>query len=242
MSNSYLILERDMETAKPAELAVDDLQAIRSALHYLFRTGENYECECRASEGCCVETPRCEAMEIARAQKDLEEILTPPPVSSRPDRLLTGYAERIFFEQFAKQNVRSPGLNSGYTLIEHILAPKSEGRDFMWIPTSYCPPITRRDAFVAYSVIQWLGTNCGRGFISECERRIVSERAIHGDLGGSFYAINDAPKPETIESQYGHHIAGEFFEPTDSRYERLAARIAKALVRSPKILAEQISA
>ena len=37
---------------------------------------------------------------------------------------------------------------------------------------------TDRDSIVAASVIQWLGTNCGRGFIDECEREIDNGNRI----------------------------------------------------------------
>lgn len=33
--------------------------------------------------------------------------------------------------------------------------------------------VSRRDAYVAATVIQWLGTNVGSGFVHECERKVA---------------------------------------------------------------------
>lgn len=43
-------------------------------------------------------------------------------------------------------------------------------------------PYTRRDAEVAASVIQWLGTNVGLGFIIECEKKIDAMRRKAEDV------------------------------------------------------------
>ena len=78
--------------------------------------------------------------------------------------------ERIYAAAWKARNRRSPGINSGFTYLEWILCPSGQ---------RYPPPISRRDAAVAASVIQWLGTNIGLGFIRECERKIdQAERTI----------------------------------------------------------------
>jgi hypothetical protein len=70
--------------------------------------------------------------------------------------------ERIFLKNWRKENKREPCLNHGRGVLEIIL---SEDND-------HAIDLTQRDATVAATVIQWLGTNCGRCFIEECEREI----------------------------------------------------------------------
>lgn len=112
-------------------------------------------------------------MRARAAIKALEKVIDPVPATLHPARL-TNPAERIYFERFAKQCKREPWLNSGYGLLEWILCP--QGQDH---PTERP---TQRDAEVAGSVIQWLGTSCGHGFVEECERQIREERAEHSAL------------------------------------------------------------
>ena len=70
--------------------------------------------------------------------------------------------ERIYAAHWKDQNRRRGGINSGAGILEWILSPRGN----TWVVVS------RRDAAVAASVIQWLGTNVGLGFILTCERKI----------------------------------------------------------------------
>lgn len=231
-----------ISTAHQPCLPVDELEYVREALHYLFRSGENSECHCSGELQCAVEDPKCDAMEIQRAIKTLEEMLTPPPSTSRPDRLLTSYTERIFYEEFGKQNRRVYGVDNGYTVLEAILSAERPEKDILGIPRTYNPPITRRDNYVAFSVIQWLGTNCGGSFLRRCEDRINAERKIHYELGGCSWRKEPDLPADSLESQYGGYIAGEFFTPDDSRYQLLVKRIASVLTHCQEIRDQQISA
>jgi hypothetical protein len=77
--------------------------------------------------------------------------------------------ERIFRDAWRKANRRERGLNGGCGLLELLLSPHTE-RGFALFR------LTQRDATVAASVIQWLGTNCGQGFLFEVEREIERQR------------------------------------------------------------------
>lgn len=68
--------------------------------------------------------------------------------------------ERIYAARWKVQMRQS--ISSGGTFLEHLLCD-DDGRP---------QPVSLRDAVVAASVIQWLGTPCGLGFIRGCERRI----------------------------------------------------------------------
>lgn len=89
-------------------------------------------------------------------------------------RLRHGYAERMYFLKWEAQNKRERCLNGGFGTLELLLAPYESDKNSL-LP-SYVPPISQRDAVVAATVIQWLGTNCGQGFMHECEHRIKAIR------------------------------------------------------------------
>jgi hypothetical protein len=69
--------------------------------------------------------------------------------------------ERIYAAHWIKVNRRR--LSNGHTLLAQILCPTERDTP---------PAVSRRDAVVAACVIQWLGTNCGLGFLWEAERAI----------------------------------------------------------------------
>lgn len=107
------------------------------------------------------------------------EMFEPLHGSYHPGRL-DRFPERIYAEVWEKHNERSASMNLGFTTIEHILNPEENYSPSSWPlwAGGICrmEPVTERDARVAASVIQWLGTNCGVGFLSDCERRIELER------------------------------------------------------------------
>lgn len=112
-------------------------------------------------------------------------------------RLAFGLAERVYARRWAKANRRICWLNRGYGALEAILGQyvmvpaRRLCRSHGWGCSSRKPGkprwgeelrtipavITQRDATVAASVIQWLGTNCGQAFVREAEREIAQKRA-----------------------------------------------------------------
>ena len=94
---------------------------------------------------------------------EVQQILFDPDwgASSSPHRLEHGLRELVYLDIWRQLNKRSPGLNSGITYLEHILAPSDTASRYA----------TQREAYVAASLVQWLGTNCGQSFLFECERR-----------------------------------------------------------------------
>ena len=101
-------------------------------------------------------------------KKKLPDQYNPTHNSLQMNRLKSvyGVGERIYAKQWKKSNERHPAINSGFTSLEWILAPNAE----------WPAPVSDRDAEVAASVIQWLGTNCGMAFMWECERKIEQAR------------------------------------------------------------------
>lgn len=87
-----------------------------------------------------------------------------PPHNSLQMARLNRMPERVYAEEWKENNVRKSWLNSGFTSLELILCPSGN----YWCP----PAVSERDAQVAASVIQWLGTNCGFHFMLRCEAEI----------------------------------------------------------------------
>lgn len=92
--------------------------------------------------------------------------------TARPKRAQMNVAEKVYYEKWCKQNKRYPAVNSGYTILEHILSGE-DGR---------VRSVSARDKYVASSVIQWLGTNCGMAFITEAERDIKEQQKVQSRL------------------------------------------------------------
>lgn len=155
-------------------------------------------CDWCHDEGCTLEKPYCETQKARRARRELDRLMNPPLESLHPERLRNP-AERIYHEVWAKDNTRSPGWNSGFTTLEWILCPEGQ---------RHPSPVTHRDAQVATSVIQWLGTNCGLALVREAERRINEERAERANIEG--YAVNRDPAegdPKPKLDEWAHIIA-----------------------------------
>jgi len=96
-----------------------------------------------------------------------------------------GIAEEVYGSKWEKLNERQPGLNGGFGYLELLL------NDSRWAHSPFLAyrlrgekplkpwrGISKRDAMVAASVIQWLGTNCGKAFMDECEKEIDRQKKI----------------------------------------------------------------
>ena len=72
--------------------------------------------------------------------------------------------EQAFSDGWKKEMTRKPGINHGRSILECILNQ----------------PVSLRDRYVAASVIQWLGTNCGFSFLHTVLNKIGNY--IHADF------------------------------------------------------------
>lgn len=100
------------------------------------------------------------------------ELFPPTHETNYPQRLLSEQpAERVYYDRWVQE--QDPGRRQGVGLLGWILAvPTSPA----WARAPW--PVSRRDAFVAASLVQWLGTNIGHGFVMEAERQIGREEAV----------------------------------------------------------------
>jgi hypothetical protein len=96
------------------------------------------------------------------------------------ERCRWGLLERIFAERWRAENVRDR-YTAGGILQQLFMRQEGESR-WYWRPRLL---INRRDSMVAATVVQWLGTNVGYGFLTECLRRAglrIVEEADYTEL------------------------------------------------------------
>jgi hypothetical protein len=92
--------------------------------------------------------------------------------------------ERVFFEAWAKENERKPGLNGGHGALELIMSDD---------PNRYPADISQRDMDVATEVVQWLGTNCGLSMIRTCEAEISRREKLERCRGNFAFQLHGSP-------------------------------------------------
>ena len=104
------------------------------------------------------------------------------------DRLVSGYSEleKIFAEVWAEQNKPKSWLNYGQGILQDLMVKNGK-----W---EYA--ITQRDATIVATVIQWLGTNCGQGFLHE----VLSKHGMY--LGHSTQSRVKPPKSKTLKRSF----------------------------------------
>lgn len=141
---------------------------LAEALDLLKHPRDVNECYCEPDDGCTIDSPNCEARHLQAAVRKLHDMARPTVTTLHPERL-TNLPERIYFEQAQRMAEEHPALNGGYSDLELILNPDLSNR-----PKEV---FSKRDTEVFGTVIQWLGTNCGRAFIDKCERMIRDEEA-----------------------------------------------------------------
>lgn len=81
--------------------------------------------------------------------------------------------ERSFSEEWQKENKKRPGINKGHGILQdHFI------EDGLYRATFLCE-ITHKERLIVATIIQWLGTNCGRCFLErvldKCGYRIVKK-------------------------------------------------------------------
>lgn len=94
----------------------------------------------------------------------------------RPERAEELLPEAIVMELWREYQEKSPARNVGISTLEAILSEKPP--TFLSPFSGKVDEITDRDIQVAASVIQWLGTHIGLGFMREADRRIKLARRL----------------------------------------------------------------
>jgi hypothetical protein len=190
-----------------------------------YATDVDHYCE---DPKCTVQTPQCRDRHAEAALDEIRRLLEPPHISLQPKRM-SNDAERIYAERWKKENERQPAINSGFTALEHILLP-----DGQRVPER----VTQRDAVVAASVIQWLGTSCGHCFVLQCEKEVEAARVLHSKWKGIEHRREypEAKDEHTVEAE---QIVGKLWSVLPPEAEKLRAAMAKLVAAALQAAVEK---
>lgn len=99
-------------------------------------------------------------------------------IGIRPERIKHNERERAFQEQWLKENRPIDGINSGNGILQDLFI---DSRD-LHVPLSqekWLLEITDRERMIVATVIQWLGSNVGMGFLEaaldKCGYKIIEK-------------------------------------------------------------------
>lgn len=80
------------------------------------------------------------------------------------ERSDTPTLEESFAYEWEAENVPQPGVNQGHGVLQNLMFDPTSGRG--WRSDGVCREvITQRDARIVATIVQWLGTNVGSGFL-----------------------------------------------------------------------------
>lgn len=201
-----------------ANLDSEQIDALTEARRILSRL--DHDCDCHwGNNGPPTDDSRsCDTCQTRLAVRKIDSVLMPRIEGLHPNRM-KNQAERIYVERFRKQCERKPCLNGGFGTLELLLQPEG---------SKHVPAVTQRDAHVATTIIQWLGTNCGRCFIQECEREIsmqgVERRVVEGWYGELAYNL----KPVLQVKETAKRIAEDYI--SIDKHPRAAKALADSIV------------
>jgi hypothetical protein len=225
-----LVPSDDGRVPSPEQLS-DAMQAIRPELDEQLQAVINELSEIADRD--CYHSPSlksdcdCETCVAKRAIAKIERIQVPVVRSLHPKRL--NYAEAVYFEQWVKQNTRMRGVNGGYGTLELILSTQVHGQSNHRIIPAF---VSQRDMDVATAVVQWLGTNCGQGFIHEAERETKKRQGERSDFEHVGRVVNDWSeyREKPIYTRVADRIAELFFPEHPEKKERLVKEIRRAMI------------
>lgn len=112
--------------------------------------------------------------------------------------------EAIFAEKWEKENHPTPGLNGGDGILSSLMRTRARVNvndpDPNLLLFEKDPTVTRRERVVAATVIQWLGTNVGWCFLTQCLSAcgflLVEESAYERQVQGAANARLHADRQE----------------------------------------------
>lgn len=152
-------------------LEAEDISSLIEAHDWIAGLADR-SCDCDWNSGASKISNPCDVCQAQHAMEALAKVIDPKPRTLHPERLKNP-AERIYFDLWSDENKRMRHVNSGYTLIEHLLAAENSNGELDRRPHT----VSQHDMTIATTVIQWLGTNCGRCFIERAEKEIKARDA-----------------------------------------------------------------
>lgn len=214
-------------------MASGDLETLEDALRIV-------EEECERSDGCdnenggsCGQDYICSYCRTVEIRDRMRTMLQPVHRTINPDRQ-GNIAEHLFLKRWIALQKREPGLNHGWGLLEMILMPTRFCRDevrYVGDPPPYVPPVSQRDAEVAATVIQWLGTSCGGGFLWETEKQINEASGVKNNYERRYTQgiQNHCEPPLDVVEMLAREVAGRFHNADSENYRHLAQRVTAAI-------------
>lgn len=181
------------------------------------------ECDCSP----CRARRAIERLRIAKG----EEFET-----AHPERLAGNVGERVFLSVWREENLRR--LKRGqWSYLEEILrffpynhSTGKRGEQY----ESASPEVIK----AVTTFVQWLGTNCGCGFIDQCKREIAKQSGLHFESIYS-HAPLEADKPEDYSSLFdviAITIVNIVYPIDTERWGRQRARLFKQMVAAFEII------
>lgn len=218
----------------PLNIPIDgeDRKILREVGRALWEAAEG-ECYCDDTQ-CSDEAPSCVSRKAGKAYKALVKLLLPEHRSLNPDRL--GHPpEAIYLRLWQEEQERVGGINGGFGLLELLLAPTrmsdAAPRRCIGDPPLLVPPVSQRDAEVAATVVQWLGTSCGQGFMFKAEREIEQARVERSNHDWCKAAVLGGERVLPREKNLASHVASQFCRADDKRYAGIVEAIEAALMQ-----------
>lgn len=74
--------------------------------------------------------------------------------------------EKAFYEEWLEENKPLPYVNNGQGILQDLFIENNG-----MFSKKYVTQINKRDRMIVATVIQWLGSNCGMGFLHQALRR-----------------------------------------------------------------------
>ena len=126
----------------------------------------------------------CEHCVLVRTINRVRERVRPKHHGRLRNRLMSGILERVFAFEWMKLVAKSYTHNE-VVISENLLGKILDDEDF-----------THRDALVAATVMQWLGTNCGQEYLRACNKRIEARDFPKWDSTTNTWAENGSTGEE----------------------------------------------
>ncbi len=75
--------------------------------------------------------------------------------------------EKQFYQHWKKENTKNPRLGFGQGILQDLFSIQGGNPISLFNLKGWKIVITKREKYIVATVIQWLGTNCGRCFLEE---------------------------------------------------------------------------
>jgi len=119
-----------------------------------------------------------DGMEVHLCEEEIDQIIRLALKMERQKEHVGLFSERInhnerekaFHDQWLKENIETYGVNYGFGILQDLFF-QSSGNPMGLMASKCLERINERDRMIVATVIQWLGSNVGMGFLNEALRQ-----------------------------------------------------------------------